>query len=121
MFLSIPVLCYVILFLACDMKLLFLVWKSQNIELQAEDGQLFRKKMAKFYTLFCILISILDASLFGYLFISFFFSNDSWCILLSYSLLIPQIIHNIRLGMKPSFEVKFLIGFVGIKILQPLY
>ena len=62
-----------------------------------------------------------DVELLLYLLVQFFFMNDEWFILLSYSLLIPQIVHNVRLGMKPSFDLKYILGFVSIKILQPIY
>ena len=79
------------------------------------------EKWPNFIPLSVYFIANLDVGLLAYLLLQFFFSNDEWCIILSYSLLLPQIIHNIRLGAKPSFEWLFIIGFVSVKIFLPLY
>jgi hypothetical protein len=59
--------------------------------------------------------------LFIYLVLQYFFSNDEWFIILSYLLLVPQIIHNVRLGMRPSFELYYIFGYVASRILLPIY
>ena len=41
--------------------------------------------------------------------------------MLSYCLLVPQIIYNVRLGLKSSFEPYYLLGLVATKIIIPLY
>jgi hypothetical protein len=35
--------------------------------------------------------------------------------------LVPQIIHNIRLGSNPGFNVYYIFGFIGSRLLIPLY
>lgn len=36
-------------------------------------------------------------------------------------LLVPQIIHNIRLGNNPGFNYHYVFGFVGSRMLLPVY
>jgi hypothetical protein len=59
--------------------------------------------------------------LFLYLTLTYFFSNDEWMIVLRNIILIPQIIHNIRLGNHPGFNPYYIFGFVGSRLLLPLY
>jgi len=35
--------------------------------------------------------------------------------------LLPQVIHNLRIGNKPEFNLFFIVGFAGSRILVPLY
>lgn len=42
-------------------------------------------------------------------------------ILLRTLILFPQVIHNVRLGHKPNFTPFYLFGFVGARLLLPLY
>ena len=42
-------------------------------------------------------------------------------IILSNLILLPQIIHNIRLGNNPGFNPFYIFGFIGSRLLIPLY
>lgn len=35
--------------------------------------------------------------------------------------LLPQIVHNVRLGQKPNFNPFYLFGYIGSRLLVPLY
>ena len=62
-----------------------------------------------------------DLGLFLYLTLTYFFSNDEWMIVLRNLILIPQIVHNIRLGNNPGFNPYYIFGFVGSRMLLPIY
>jgi len=62
-----------------------------------------------------------DLGLFLYLTLVYFFSNDEWMIILSNLILVPQIIHNIRMGNNPGFNVFYIFGFIGTRLLIPIY
>lgn len=36
-------------------------------------------------------------------------------------ILLPQLIHNIRLGHKPNFAPFYIFGYVGARLLVPMY
>ena len=36
-------------------------------------------------------------------------------------ILVPQIIHNVRLGSNPGFNVFYIFGFIGARLLIPIY
>ena len=38
-----------------------------------------------------------------------------------YLTLVPQIIHNVRLGQKPTFNLFYLVGYIGSRLLIPAY
>lgn len=42
-------------------------------------------------------------------------------IILRNLVLLPQIIHNIRLGQKPTFNPYYIFGFMGSRLLIPIY
>ena len=42
-------------------------------------------------------------------------------IILRNLLLLPQIVHNVRLGQKPNFNPFYLFGYIGSRLLVPLY
>jgi transmembrane E3 ubiquitin-protein ligase len=113
LFFVLPALAYIVLFIIFDMKLLFLVWRSQNIA-NLDNPQLVRKKLTAFYILFYL-------GLFLYLTLTYFFANEEWMILLRTLVLLPQVVHNVRLGHKPNFVSFYLFGFIGSRLLIPLY
>ena len=47
-----PALAYLVLFIVFDMKMLFLVWRSNNLR-NIDNPQLIRKKLTTFYIQFC--------------------------------------------------------------------
>jgi hypothetical protein len=51
----------------------------------------------------------------------YFVSCFEWYIILTHSLLLPQIIKNIYNGHKITFNSYYIFGFVGIRILMPIY
>lgn len=108
-----PSLSYLVLFIIFDMKMLFLVWRSHNLE-NMDNPQVIRKKLSIFYIQFYF-------GLFMYLTLVYFFNNEEWMILLKSLILLPQIIHNIRLGQKPLFNVYYVFGYIGSRLLLPLY
>lgn len=108
-----PALSYLTLFVAFEMKMLFLVWKSHNIE-HLENTQELRKKLTAFYVQFYL-------GLFAFLTLNYFFANEEWMIILRNLVLLPQIIHNIRLGQKPTFNPYYIFGFMGSRLLIPFY
>lgn len=79
-----------------------------------DNPQVLRKKLTAFYIQFYL-------GLFMYLTLTYFFSNDDWMILLRNLILVPQIIHNIRLGHKPSFNIFYIFGYIGSRLFIPLY
>lgn len=113
LFFILPSLAYIVIFIIFDMKMLFLIWRSQNI-VHMDNPQLIRKKLTAFYIQFYL-------GLFLYLTLTYFFNNDEWLILLRNLLLIPQIIHNVRLGQKPNFDFYFIFGYIGSRLLIPIY
>jgi transmembrane E3 ubiquitin-protein ligase len=113
LFFVLPALAYIVLFIIFDMKLLFIVWRSQNIA-NLDNPQLVRKKLTAFYILFYL-------GLFLYLTLTYFFANEEWMILLRTLVLLPQVVHNVRLGHKPNFVPFYLFGFIGSRLLIPLY
>lgn len=52
LFFIIPAIAYIILFIIFDMKMLFLVWRSNNMR-NMENPQLLRKRLTAFYIQFC--------------------------------------------------------------------
>ena len=62
-----------------------------------------------------------DLGLFLYLTLVYFFSNDEWMIILSNLILLPQIVHNIRMGNNPGFNPFYIFGFIGTRLLIPIY
>lgn len=113
LFFILPSLSFIVLFIIFDMKMLFLVWRSHNMA-NMDNPQVLRKKLTAFYIQFYL-------GLFMYLTLTYFFNNDEWMILLRNLILLPQIIHNIRLGHKPSFNVFYIFGYIGSRLLIPLY
>lgn len=113
LFFILPALSLIVLFIIFDMKMLFLVWKSHNLT-NIDNPQLLRKRLTSFYIQFYL-------GLFLYLTLTYFFAYDWWMIILRNLLLLPQIVHNVRLGQKPHFNVYYLFGYIGSRLLVPLY
>lgn len=113
LFFILPSLGFIVLFIVFDMKMLFLVWKSYNMQF-LEDSQVLRKKLTCFYIQFYL-------GLFLYLALQYFFAFEVWMIVLTNILLLPQIIHNIRVGQKPNFNPYYLFGYIGSRLLILLY
>jgi transmembrane E3 ubiquitin-protein ligase len=113
LFFILPALTLIVLFIIFDMKMLFLVWKSHNLA-NMDNPQLLRKRLTSFYIQFYL-------GLFLYLTLTYFFAYDPWMILLRNLLLLPQIVHNVRLGQKPNFNPYYIFGFIGSRLLVPLY
>jgi hypothetical protein len=67
LFFVLPSLAYIVLFIIFDMKMLFLVWRSQNLA-NLDNPQLIRKKLTTFYIQFYL-------GLFLYLTLTYFFEN----------------------------------------------
>lgn len=59
--------------------------------------------------------------LFLYLTLMYFFSFDSWMIVIQNLLMVPQIIHNARTGINPGFEPTYILGYLGARVLMPIY
>jgi hypothetical protein len=117
----VPAVFYIALFLAFDMKLVLLAWRSHHAREMAEGQQVFRKKIVIFYIKFCTVAPYADLALFLYITLTIFFSNDEWMIILQYLILFPQIVYNVRVGNNPGFEPWYIFGFVGCRLLIPLY
>ena len=66
LFFILPSLTFIVLFIIFDMKMLFLVWKSQNMG-NMDNPQLLRKKLTAFYIQFYL-------GLFVYLTMNYFFA-----------------------------------------------
>lgn len=113
LFFILPSLSYIVLFIIFDMKMLFLIWRSQNIN-NLDNPQLIRKKLTAFYIQFYL-------GLFIYLTLTYFFANEEWMILLRTLLLLPQLVHNVRLAHKSDFSPDYIFGYVGARLLLPLY
>jgi len=111
---------YIILFVVFDMKMLFLVWRSHNSR-NIENAQMMRKKLTAFYIQFCTSLLILDLGLFIYLTLSYFFTMDGWFIIIRNLIIIPQIIHNVRIGNNCGFSPYYIFGYLGMRILVPIY
>lgn len=108
-----PSLAYLVLFVIFDMKILFLVWRSHHLR-NIENPQQLRKKLTVFYIEFYL-------GLFIYLTLNYFFQYESWLIFVQHMILIPQIVHNVRKGNNPGFSPYYIIGFLGLRYLIPLY
>ena len=108
-----PSLAYILLFIIFDMKMLFLVWKSHNLA-HMDNPQQLRKKLTAFYIQFYI-------GLFIYLTLNYFFTFDGWFIVARNVVLLPQIIHNVKLGQKPVFNAFYIFGYIGTRLLVPFY
>ncbi len=67
LFFILPSLAYIVLFIIFDMKMLFLVWRSQNIN-HLDNPQLIRKRLTAFYIQFYL-------GLFLYLTLTYFFAD----------------------------------------------
>lgn len=113
LFYILPSISYIVLFIVFDMKMLFLVWKSHNIPFM-DNPQLLRKKLTSFYIKFYL-------GLFLYLTLDYFFSFEDWMIILTNLILLPQLIHNIRLGQKPIFNPYYIFGYIGSRLLILFY
>jgi transmembrane E3 ubiquitin-protein ligase len=113
LFFVLPSLAYLTLFIFLEMKMLFLVWKSHNLE-TLDHPQMLRKRLTSFYFQFYL-------GLFAFLSLNYFFGFEAWMILLRNLILIPQIIHNVRLGHKPLFNPFYVFGFIGSRLLIPIY
>lgn len=67
------------------------------------------------------LVYHLDLGLFIYLTLTYFFSNDEWMIIVRNLILLPQIVHNVRLGSNPGFNFYYIFGFIGSRLLITMY
>lgn len=56
-----------------------------------------------------------------YLTLNYFFEYDLWMVILRGVFLVPQIIFNIALGNNPGFNPYYILGYVTVRILLPLY
>jgi hypothetical protein len=102
------------------MKLLLLTWKSRYAN-GINDAQGLRKQLAAFYIKFCSYSINIDLAFFIYLALTFFFSYDVWMIILQNLIMLPQIIHNTRIGNRTGFEPLYVFGYIGFRFLIPLY
>jgi len=85
------------------------------------DPQALRKKLTFFYLKFCNFLLIVDGGLLVYLVLVYFFLYDEWLIILQNIIIIPQIIYNARVGNNPGFSIAYVIGYLGVRLLIPLY
>lgn len=53
--------------------------------------------------------------------LNYFFPNEVWMVIIRSVFLIPQIIFNALMGNNPGFNPFYILGYVGIRILIPLY
>jgi transmembrane E3 ubiquitin-protein ligase len=113
LFFILPAVSYLMLFVIFDMKMLFLVWRSQHMR-DIENAQALRKKLTAFYIQFYL-------GLFAYLTLNYFFQFDAWLIFVQHLLIVPQIVHNVRKGNNPGFSWLYIFGFLGLRFLIPLY
>lgn len=113
LFFILPSFAYLSLFIFLDMKMLFLAWKSHNLDILEQPQQL-RKKLTSFYFQFYL-------GLFLLLSLNYYFGYEAWMIILRNLILVPQIIHNVRLGQKPLFNPHYIFGFIGSRLLIPIY
>lgn len=93
--------------------MLFLIWRSNHLEV-LDSPEILRKKLTSFYVYFYL-------GLFAFLTLNYFFGYEDWMILVRNVILIPQIIHNVRLGQKPLFNPYYIFGFIGSRLLIPIY
>lgn len=103
-----------------DMKLLFLVWKSHSIR-GNDSPEALRKRLTLFYIQFCKYFIQIDVGLFIYITLNYFYPNDVWMVIVRSIFLFPQIIFNARVGNNPGFNPFYILGYVGIRLLIPLY
>lgn len=108
-----PSLAYLVLFVIFDMKMLFLVWRSHHMQ-NIENAQILRKKLTVFYIQFYL-------GLFVYLTLNYFFEYENWLIFIQHMILVPQIVHNARKGNNPGFNAYYVMGFLGLRFMMPLY
>lgn len=113
LFFVLPAISYLVLFVIFDMKMLFLVWRSHHMR-DIENAQALRKKLTTFYIEFYL-------GLFIYLTLNYFFEYESWLIFVQHLILLPQIIHNVRAGNKPGFSAYYILGYLGLRFMVPLY
>ncbi|CAD8139736.1 unnamed protein product [Paramecium octaurelia] len=108
-----PAFFYFLLATTCDMKLIWIVWRSRHLE-DLFDQQRMRRAITYFFAQFYF-------SLILYFLLMYFFFTYNWFICLTGLCLLPQIIHNIRLGNNPRFISYFVFGILVPSMLYQLY
>jgi hypothetical protein len=121
---GIPSMTYFLLFSIFELKLLFFVWRARNIEFSYSNPLEFKRKLFRFYIIFCKKPIILDLLLFfSLIFIKYIFSQF-WTSLVFFSATwFFQIIHNARTGTRPPMSLKYIVTvslgklFIPVRIL----
>ncbi|CAD8134818.1 unnamed protein product [Paramecium octaurelia] len=108
-----PAFFYFLLATTCDMKLIWIVWRSRHLE-DLFDQQRMRRAITYFFVQFYF-------SLIIYFVLMYFLSNYNWFICLTGLILLPQIIHNIRLGNNPKFISYFVFGILVPSMFYQIY
>lgn len=110
----VPGLLYILMFLAVDTPLIFLVWKGHYMRRGERGPRALRKQLLIYY-------GQLYGTMFVYMFASYFFYFSGWYILIQALFILPQIIRNIRIGNNSIFPPLYIFGYLGLRIVLPIY
>ncbi|KAM3134393.1 hypothetical protein pb186bvf_013506 [Paramecium bursaria] len=108
-----PAFFYFMLATTCDMKLIWILWRSRHMA-EIIDQQQMRKAITIFFAQFYF-------SLIGYFILMYFFELENWFICLTGLVMIPQVIHNVRNGNNPKFIYAYIFGILCPSMLYPIY
>ena len=108
-----PVFFYMVMCMVFDLKLLIIAWASYSRRRRLDNLQFLRKRLA--------FILVLYIGMVTYLLLSLSFGYEEWLILLMNLFIIPQIIHNARVGNNPGFSALYAFGYLGLRLCLPLY
>ena len=108
-----PVFFYMTMCLVFDVKLLIVAWAGYNRRRQLDNLQFLRKRLAFILGLYVGMVA--------YLLLSLSFASEEWLILGVNLFIIPQIIHNARVGNNPGFSALYAFGYLGLRLALPLY
>ncbi|CAD8045581.1 unnamed protein product [Paramecium sonneborni] len=108
-----PAFFYFLLATTCDMKLIWIVWRSRHLE-DLFDQQRMKRAITYFFAQFYF-------SLIFYFILMYYFNTYNWFICLTGLNLLPQIIHNIRLGNNPKFISYFIFGILFPSMIYQIY
>ena len=87
-----------------------------------ENPRLFKRKLTIAYIFFRKIFVILVGQYFAIFVLGLFFINEEWFIIIVYStLLLPQLVRNVRIGHFPNFDGWYIFGYVGMRLLIPVY
>ncbi|CAD8047632.1 unnamed protein product [Paramecium sonneborni] len=108
-----PAFFYFLLATTCDMKLIWIVWRSRHLD-DLFDQQRMRKAITYFFAQFYF-------SLIIYFILMYFFYPYNWFIYITGMCLLPQIIHNVRIGNNPKFISYYIFGILIPSMIYQIY